>query len=308
MSGGGAPPDNSVQVEQMQEAAAEKARQQAKDDAAAKATQLAGLRTQARSGASGSVNDYFSSQGVDPNQYAGQISSKLDSILGGIAPDDPNPGSAFTSAGPSVFDALTQANSQKAVSQLNNIFNPTYALDRVPMTLDDPYLDSINATQRSSADSILRNMLDRGVITQSGFAAGEGDLDKQGAGVKAQLNSFGNNVLTDEQNALTGIINSGRQTASGLKLGQQFDPFSYQKQADDNFSQFISNLSDTLKAKVGTGNLYTTSGLAGIAGAAQGAGNTAFDPTAASGIIDPNDPAQKKTQSASTPSTSTSIF
>lgn len=305
MSAPSPPPDNSVQVEQMQEAAAERKAAQDKADADAKAATLANLRSQSRANATGAVDDFFSQQGVDPTQYSGDISSKLNSILGGIDPTDPNPGAAFTDAGSSIFADLQTAGQNKALRDVNQMFGPNWELSKVPLTMDDPYLAAIQATQRQSADSVLRNMLDRGVITQSGFSAGEADLDKQTAGVNSRLNAIGTGVLSDEQNALRQISDTGRQQAQTLKLGQTFDPSTFQNQADQNFSDFIKNLSDTLNSKVGTGNLYSTAGLAGIAGAAQGAGNTVFDPQAAAGVVDPN---KDKNNPATTPSTSESVF
>lgn len=308
MSSPGMPADHSLEVEQSQQQAAKEKAAQDKIDAQVAADKLAGLRGTSRSGATGSVNDFFSSQGVDPTQYSGDISSKLNTILSGIDPSDPNPGAAFTDAGSSIFNDLQTGRQNKALRDVNSIFTPNFEMEKVPWTMDDPYLAAIQATQRQSADNVLRNMLDRGVITSTGFGAGQTDLDKQSAGVNARLTSIGTGVLSDEQNSLKGIADKGRQTAQTLKLGQTFDPYSFQGQADQNFSDFIRNLSDTLNSKVGTGNLFSTAGLAGIAGAAQGAGNTAFNPGAAAGIIDPNDPNQKKTTTASTANTAESVF
>jgi hypothetical protein len=305
MSAPSPPPDNSLQVEQMRQNAAKEKDAQDRADAEAKAQKLAGLRQTSRDSAGQSVNDYFSSQGIDPTGYSGSISQKLNSILSGISPDDANPGAAFTDAGSTIFGDLQTAERNKAVQGLDSIFAPNWEVNKVPYTLDDPYANSLKAEQRQSADSILRNMLDRGVITSSGFSAGEADLDKQDAGVSARLDSLGLGILNDERNALTGISNKARQQASTLKLGQHFDPYTFQGEADQNFGDFISHLSDSLKAKVGTGNLFSTAGLAGIAGAAQGAQNTAFDPTAAAGVIDPND---KKTNTATTPTGTESVF
>lgn len=308
MSAPSPPPDNSAQVAQIEADAAAKKREEDRIAAEKKAQQLAELRASSRQGATGSVNDYFSSQGVDPTEYSGQISSKLNAILAGIGPEDPNPSSAFTDAGASIFGELETGNRNKQLKSLDSIFAPNWEMERVPWTLDDPYLAAIEATQRQSSEDILRNMLDRGVITNTGFQAGIGDLDKQRPSVNARLTGIGTGVLSDEQNSLRGVSNKARETASSLRLGQFYDPFAYQTEADNNFGEFIRNLSDTLNAKVGPSNLYSTAGLAGIAGAAQGAGNTAFDPTAAAGIIDLNDPNAKKNQNATTPTTSESIF
>lgn len=308
MSAPSPPPDHSLEVEQMQENAAKDKAAQEKADADAKAQKLALLRQSSRDNATGAVDQYFSSQGVDPSAYAGDISTKLNSILSGISPDDPNPGAAFTDAGSTIFGDLEAANRNKQLKSLDTIFAPNFEVAKVPYTLDDPYIASIKATQRQSADNVLRNMLDRGVITNTGFSAGEQDLDKQDAGVQARLDAMGLGILNDERNSLVGIANKARQQASTLKLGQTFDPYSFQSEEDQNFGDFIKNLSNSLQAKVGTGNLFSTAGLAGIAGAAQGAGNTAFDPAAAAGVIDLNDPNQKKNNTATTPTSTESVF
>jgi hypothetical protein len=165
----------------------------------------------------------------------------------------------------------------------------------LPFTIDDPYLAGIDAEQRGNADSIIKNMLDRGVITATGYGAAQGDLDRQEAGVKSKLNEFGTGVVAGGQQQLRDVANNARTTAGTLQLGQQFDPNSYGSQADQVFNDFINTLGDQIRSKV-TGNMFNTTGLAALAGAAQGAGNTAFNPAAAAGIIqDPADDASKDT-------------
>lgn len=283
MSGSSPPPDNSVQVKQMEidEAARQQAAQD-KKDAEAKAA-LQALRGNVRTNAGNQVNQFFSQQGLDPSQYSSDINSYLDSILSGISPDDPNPGSYFKDAGQSAFNQFQGAARAKAGTQLDRIFSPNYETKRIPFTLDDPYLDSIEAEQRSSADDIVRNMLDRGVITQSGFNAAEADLDKQSAGVKSRLNELGTTAIAGGQQSLRDIANQARQDAANLNLGTTFDPYSYSGEADQAFNDFINNLGTNIRAKI-TGNMFNTTGLGAIAGAAQGAGNTAYNPAAAAGL------------------------
>jgi hypothetical protein len=283
MSGSSPPPDNSLAVEQSRQAADKEARaaQDAKD--LAHKQELAGMRTTARGGATGNVNDYFSSHGVDPTKYAGSIESQLNNILSGISPSDENPGSAFTGAGASIWDNLQTGARTKAQSDLNKVFSPNYEMTRVPFTLDDPYLSGIESEQYSDADKIIKNMLDRGVLTQSGYTTAQGDLENQRAGVRSRLNEIGTGILSGEQQQLRDISNRARQTAGSLELGNDFDPYTYSSEADTNFSSFLNSLGDNIRAQI-PGKLFNTTGLAAIGGAGQGAGNTAYNPAAASGV------------------------
>lgn len=283
MSAPSPPPDNSVQIEQMQEQQAREAQQRQDALDAQHKSDLANLRTNARTAAGGNVNSYFSQQGIDPSQFTGDINSYLDNTLAGINPTDENPATYFKDAGPTVFNSLQQGARAKAGTALDKIFSPNYATTRIPFTLDDPYLDSIQAEQRSSADAMVKSMLDRGVITNSGYTAAEKDLDNQAAGVKSQLNELGTTAIAGGQQKLTDIANKARQDAANLNLGTQFDPFTYSGEADAAFNDFINNLGSTIRSKV-PGNLFNTTGLGAIAGAAQGAGNTAFDPAAVAGL------------------------
>lgn len=283
MSAPSPPPDNSMQIRQMElDEARRKEEAQALKDKQHK-EELLNLRNNARSAAGSAAEQYFSGQGLDSSQFSGDINSYLDNVLAGINPNDENPNAYFKDAGQSVYNQLESGRRTKAQTDLDRIFSPNFETKRIPFTLDDPYLDSINAEQRGTADSIIRNMLDRGVITQSGFNAAAADLDKQSAGVKTRLNELGTSTIAGGQGQLRDIANTARQDAANLKLGNQFDPYSYSSDADRIFDEFITGLGDNIRSKV-TGNMYNTTGLAALAGAAQGAGNTAYNPNAAAGI------------------------
>jgi hypothetical protein len=272
-------------VEQSRQAAAKEAQATADAKAEAHKQELAGLRGTAREGAGGSVRNYFSSMGVDPDKYGGSIDSQLNNILSGISPTEENPGSAFTNAGQTIYDTLQTGERTKYGNQLNEIFAPDWEMRRVSSTLDDPYLAGVEGEQFSNADAIIKNMLDRGVLTQAGYGSAEKDLENQRAGVKSRLNEIGTGLLTKEQQDLRDISNRARQTASGLQLGSSFDPYSYSGQADQSFNDFIGSLGDQIRAQV-PGQLFNTAGLAAIGGAGQGAGNTAFNPAAVGGSTD----------------------
>ena len=283
MSAPSPPPDNSMAIRQMElDEARRKEEAQALKDKQHK-EELLNLRNNARSAAGSAAEQYFAGQGLDPTQYTSDINSYLDNVLAGINPNDENPNAYFKDAGSSVYNQLESGRRVKAQTDLDRIFSPNFETKRIPFTLDDPYLDAINAEQRGTADSIIRNMLDRGVITQSGYNAAAADLDKQAAGVKTRLNELGTSTIAGGQGQLREIANTARQDAANLKLGNQFDPYSYSSDADRIFDEFITGLGDNIRSKV-TGNLYNTTGLAALAGAAQGAGNTAYNPNAAAGI------------------------
>lgn len=287
MSAPSPPPDNTMAIRQMElEEARRKEEAQALKDKQHK-EELLNLRNNARSSADSAADMYFQGQGLDPTQYATDIDTYLDNILAGINPNDENPGAYFNDAGSKVYTQLESGRRTKAQSDLDRIFSPNFETKRIPFTLDDPYLSSIEAQQRADADAIIKNMLDRQVITQAGYAAASADLDKQAAGVKTRLNELGTSTLAGGQGQLRDLANEARQSAANLKLGVNFDPYSYSSDADQMFNDFITNLGDTIRSKV-TGNMFNTTGLAALAGAAQGAGNTAYNPGAASGVIDPD--------------------
>lgn len=282
-------PDNSPQVMQMQLQAAADQRAQDKADAAKHVADLAALRDTSRAGAKSSAGSYFQQQGLDPSQYSGDIDTKLNDILAGIAPTDENPGSYFKNAGQSIYGDLTKSNQTRQQAELDKLFSPDFETRKVPLTIDDPYIADIEKTQRGNADAIIQNMIKRGVLTSTGAQGAEADLDRQAPGVRGKLQSFGDAAVAGGQAKLKDVANQARTTAGTLKLGQSFDPSTYSANADQVFNDFVSSLGDQINSKV-TGNLFQTNGLAAAGGAFQGAGNTKYNPTAAAGIIDPNNP------------------
>lgn len=296
MSSPSMPPDHSMEVAQMENQRADKAAADAKQAAIDKKAELLGLRTSAQGAGRQSASDYLTSQGVDASRHSTDIDSTINSILGGISPDDPNPGSFFTDVGKTVQNNIQGGQRAAAGRSLDALFAPDFETRRLPFTVDDPYLTSVEAEQRGSADDIIRRMLDRGVITPTGFSAAEADLDRQGAGVKSRLNEIGTNLIGGGQQSLRDVANRGRQSASNLNVDQPFNAGDFGTEVDRLTSEFLGSLGTNIRSRV-TGNLFNTNGLGGIAGAAQGAQNTPFDPAALAGVDDTNKPKKDDTTS-----------
>lgn len=285
MSAPDAPQDNSLAVAQFNAQQAEEARRREKADADAAAQKLADLRASSSAGARDATSKYFMNLGLDPTNYATDIDAQINAILRGINPSDQNPGTYFSTAPQDIYGDLTKQAQTRAGSTIDKTFTPNYSMSRIASTTDDPYLAEILGEQRSAADQIIQNMLKRGVITDTGAAAAGADLERQAAGARTKLNTIGDQVLSGGRQKIDDIINQARTTAGTLKLGQSFDPSTYTTNVDQAFNDFIGSLGDTLRSNV-QGNLFQTNGLASLAGAAQGAGNTKYDPKAAAGVLD----------------------
>ena len=288
MSAPDAPEDHSLDIARLEMAEREKERLRQEEAARVRQAELAQLRTDALTSGRSNVNQYFTNQGLVPDDYASTIDAEINRILSGISRDDPNPGAYFQNAGPTVYDTAQSGFRNQLMRTLDSIFAPNFETQRLPYTIDDPIIGGIHAEQRGRADDIIKNMLQRGVINQTGYNAAAADLDRQSPGVTARLNEIGTGLIASGQTSLRDIANQGRSSASQSRLGQQFDPYSYSSQADTAFNDFINSLGTNIRAAL-PGDLFSTSGLGAVAGAGQGAQNTKFDPRALSGLTSDTD-------------------
>lgn len=304
MCGGGGGKDDSAYydylAQQEDRQASEKERERQAQEDAKKASELAQLRSAAASSARSQATRYFESQGVSADDYQDEIDQYVNEVLSTIASDETNPASYFSSAGQTVFEQEQTAERNRYMKALDRLFGTNYAETRVESTLDDPYLASIYEEQYQSADDIIRNMLERGVITDAGYSTAQQDLDRQGARVRSKLNEVGTGQLESGRQSLRDIINNARSTASNVTLGSTFDPYSYSGKVDQSYSEFLANLPDNIRAALGGSNLFETSGLAAKAGAGQGAQNTKFNAAALAGNTNSDDDEDKDTASNAT--------
>jgi hypothetical protein len=295
MSRAASPPmDNSLALRQAELAAAREAETRQAEKERLRKEELAGLRSSAAGSAKQRATDYFAEQGLDPEQYSPAISRRIDNILMGIAPEDPNPGAYFSNAGEDIFGAEQTAARGKAGRLVDETFAPNFETQRIADTFDDPYLDSIFNEERSEADAIIENMFNRGVLTATGRTGARADLDRQGSGARTKLNEIGTGVLSSGRDALRGVSDKARSAAQTLNLGSLFDPNQYRSEADASFDSFLGSINDQIRSRV-PGDLFQTGGLAAIGGAAQGAQNTKFNPKALSGVTDEDEEETEET-------------
>lgn len=260
-------------------------------------TKALALRSNASTAGRNSAQQYFSNLGLDPNEYTPDIDNRISEVLGITAEDDPNVGSYLADLGQQIYSNREGALRTRSGRDVDMMFQPEFERSRIADTADDDILSQINTAERGEADAFVDNLFKRGVITEAGRSGASRNLDDQGSRVRGILDEIGQSVLSGGRQNLTDIANRGRQTAQTLKLGQSFDPSTYGTQADQSSTSFLGGLGDKIKGRI-TDDLYDTSGLGAIAGAAQGAGNTKFDPNALAGVIsdeeDEDDPLRQR--------------
>ena len=295
--GGGAPKDESPRVAQIE---ADAAREQREAEAReAEAARIRQEQEEARklqefeqrlgsafdTGVSG-ANSYFQQRGVDPNQYSADIMQEANLRRGQVPQLAGEVGSYFAGLGEDVYSNLTDALRGRTQRTLNEIAPEGFARNRIQDTADDPIIAAILAEQRGDAENYARRLLDRGVITEGGFGAALEDIGKQANRGNFTLQEFGGGILEGGRGGAIDIANRGRSRASTLDLGDQFDPYANTGTELNNFfTDFLTNLGDRFRAQAPS-DLFDVSGLPVLAGAAQGAGNTAFDPQAIAGLFD----------------------
>lgn len=179
-------------------------------------------------------------------------------------------------------DAELQAQRDQAANTLAAYFPSGFEQTNVPGTADDALIQSAYDKQFGGASDYLTNLLKRNVVTQQGYDAGVKALGEQGGRVRTQLNDIGDAILAGQRQKLTDIYGRGQEAAANLRTGQSFDPTPFTNELAASNADFASRLPDLFSANVPEG-LFDTSGLASVAGAAQGATNLAFDPFAVAG-------------------------
>ena len=177
------------------------------------------------------------------------------------------------------------ATRQAALQTIGSTWAPGFETSYLPGNITDPYESDVYASQRGSAEEKLNNLLKRRVITDTGYQAGIGELDKQAPRVRTQLQDLADTLLGAERDKISGIIGGAKNAASNLGVGQGFDITPFQTQINDELGAFNTNLSDRFKGSI-PGDLFDTSGLGAIAGGAGGGAGSGvgYNPDLLAGI------------------------
>lgn len=297
MSGGSPPKDNSVELMRMEQQAAERARQQETQQKAEERQRWESTLGSAYNNSIEDATDFFSSRGLDPTQYMSAIQKGATRTRGGIPDLAAAPGSYFDNLGQSVYDRENEGRRARVMRDLNTVAPAGFETKRITNDVDDPYLDAIYEEQFANADQYIRNLLDRGVVNQSGYGAARSDLEQQGFGARSRLQELGGIELERGRGEAANMANDFRSRGSNVNLEDQFDPFELGGQLNTHFMDFFSGLGDRVRAAV-PGSFFNTSGLANIAGAGQGAQNTPFNPAALAGVEEDDEEEQRANLSA----------
>ena len=232
-----------------------------------------------------SAGNFFTSQGLDPANFETDISNELTRRQGFIPSLDPTPGLSFEGTGQTVFDRLTSALQQRTLKSINQITPAGFAIDRIGSDFANPFISELINEQRLGADQISQNLFDRGVITATGFDAANREIGRQATSARPQLDQLASGLIETGRDDLRNIANLGRQRALQSTLGgTQFDPTVFQGRLDTSFGDFSAGLRDDIFAQAPP-DLFNVAGITNVAGFAQGAQNTNFNPLALAGII-----------------------
>lgn len=243
-----------------------------------------------RQGLAGAEN-FFRDRGVDPGGFRGNIQSAIQRVLGGLKPDEAANIGMFENLGEDVFNQIQDRGRTAATGQVNRLFQPNFETTNIDDAFDDAIIGTLEGEQYNEAKNYLDNLLNRGVINNTGYQAGLGNIDKQRGSVRLQLQDIGNDILAGGRQQLTDIGNRARTAASNLGVGQVFDAQPFAASMSKALESFRSTLDPAFRTQIGAGkNLFDTSKLANIAGMAQGAGNMRFDPNALAGRPTPENP------------------
>jgi hypothetical protein len=169
-----------------------------------------------------------------------------------------------------------------ATGQINSVFTPEFERSYVPDTFDDSYINEAYTGERGKVDEYINNLLKRGVITESGATGARADADEQGARVRTQLGDVGSALLDAQRGKLTDVANRGRDVASTIDVGQTFDPSVYSNEIAQLGTDFGTSFGDKFKSGIPS-DLFDLSEIQQKGGAAQGAQNLAFNPSAVAG-------------------------
>jgi len=272
MCGGGAPKDRSVELQQLKFQQEQELARQEREREAQELAEFNARLGEAVTGARSNVFTQANTQGFDTGELTPYIDDAIRQIQSSVPRGADNPNSFFNGTLEAALAAATGAK-RSAFNRDITSFAPTgFERDRITDTMDDNYIDAILGEQYSKARGFVDNAGARGVLNDQGIAAALRNIDEQKGGIRYNLQGIGGGILDEGRSAIANIANQARSGAAAYNFGEQFDPFSFSTKINDKFADFSGSLGDALRSRV-TGDLFDTSNLLNLGGAAQGAQN-----------------------------------
>jgi hypothetical protein len=295
--GGSAPKDRSPEVEQIRVDASRE--QQQREDARRQQEREEfeqGLAN-AYSAAVGDARGFFQTQGLDPSQFESSIQQKANTARAMVPQGTQDFSSFFDNLGQRVYDKETEGTRNKALRDVQSFTPEGFYRSLIGDDALQDIQQGVLGEQKQQARGYADNLLARGMFTDRGHQAAIDDLVGQKPRANRQLSEIATALLESGRGDLRDIATRGKQSASNISLGQNFDPFSYEQQINDATRRFFEGLGENFRSYVPE-NLFDTSNLAVVGGKAQGAQNTPFDPAALAGIFGGTDEEEEKKKPA----------
>jgi len=281
---GGGVQDNSAEVARIE---AEQARIAREEAAAERARNEERFSSELNSSYQTALNDaqqYFTSQGLDPNDYLDSITSTANSRRAAVPFLDSAPGTYFDGLGNTVFNNEQDALRNRSLRDIDSYANTGFDRQLIQDTGDDPFINSILEQQYGDSEQQIQNQRARGVLTDGGLGAAIAELTRQRSGARSNLDSIGQAFLEQGRGTIRNTASDARSSANNLRLGTNFDPFAPQRTINDQVTDFFSRLGDQIGGAAPT-DLFDISRAFSRGGIGQGAQNTEYDPAASAGIF-----------------------
>lgn len=299
MSGGGPstaqPQDNSIQLEQMRQAAADRETKRIADEKAQNKLDYDKRLGTAVEGARITGRDYFASRGLSSDTYGSLLDSIINDTKLKVPELDTKPGSYFTTdafeSGLSNAEKVKRAN---FTGKVDTTFDPGFEKRLISDTADDSILDSILGTQRGEAQKQIDFNRARGVLNDSGYATVQNELKGQEGAARSTLTGIGDSILGKKRQDLLNIRGDAGKAATGYTFGApDINVDNYYKDAQSKATSGLSDLEGSIRASLGSTSLFDVPTLLQKGGTAQGPINVT---TAGADTSLPFDPKKSNTK------------
>lgn len=280
MSGGGpgggpAPKDNSLELEQMRQAAADREQQRQDAKLAQQKVDFQTHMSDAQTAGRANGTTALVNRGLDPTRYGSIIDQVLSDTRAKVPDLDPNPQQYFTS---DAFDAgiNNYQNMQRtqAGTKVQQAFAPGFESKYIPDGSYNGIIDEILNDQYNNAQKQVDYNRQRGTINDQGYQAAEQKLGAAKSAGRGQLTDIGDAILGKGRQTIAQDRDQAGQAASTYALGTpDFDITPFVTKAQTDAGKFNEGLGGAVRNAVGGTNFFDIPSILTQAGIAQGPQN-----------------------------------